>query len=213
MEYRPLADRMRPQKLDQIAGQRHLVAKDGILTKALSRSYLSNMVFYGPPGTGKTSCANIVASIADMRLYKLNATTASTADVRAILQEADGVLSGGGMLLYIDEIQYFNKKQQQTLLEYLENGKITMIASTTENPYLYRYNAILSRSMVFEFKPVTAEEILPVLRRGLSALNEERIFTFSISPSIFVPFILCCFFHNYNIIYNKFQQNCWDFSI
>ncbi|MBE6639318.1 MAG: replication-associated recombination protein A [Ruminococcaceae bacterium] len=173
MEYRPLADRMRPQKLDQIAGQRHLVARDGILTKALSRAYLSNMVFYGPPGTGKTSCANIVASIADMRLYKLNATTASTADVRQVLQEADGVLSGGGMLLYIDEIQYFNKKQQQTLLEYLENGKITMIASTTENPYLYIYNAILSRSMVFEFKPVAPQEILPVLRRGLCALNEE----------------------------------------
>ena len=173
MEYRPLADRMRPKKLNQIAGQRHLVAQDGILTKALSRSYLSNMVFYGPPGTGKTSCANIVASIADMRLYKLNATTASTADVRQILQEADGVLSGGGMLLYIDEIQYFNKKQQQTLLEYLENGKITMIASTTENPYLYIYNAILSRSMVFEFKSVSAKEIVPVLQRGLGLLNEE----------------------------------------
>jgi putative ATPase len=173
MEYRPLADRMRPKKLDQIAGQRHLVAEDGILTKALSRSYLSNMVFYGPPGTGKTSCANIVASIADMRLYKLNATTASTADVRQVLQEADGVLSGGGMLLYIDEIQYFNKKQQQTLLEYLENGKITMIASTTENPYLYIYNAILSRSMVFEFKSVSAKEIVPVLKRGLALLNEE----------------------------------------
>lgn len=173
MEYRPLADRMRPQKLDQVAGQRHLVAKDGVLTKALSRAYLTNMVFYGPPGTGKTSCAGIVASIADMRLYKLNATTASTADVRQVLMEADGVMSGGGILLYIDEIQYFNKKQQQTLLEYLENGKITMIASTTENPYLYVYNAILSRSMVFEFKPVTAKEILPVLMRGLKTLNEE----------------------------------------
>ncbi len=173
MVYQPLADRMRPQKLDQIAGQRHLVAKDGVLTKALSRAYLTNMVFYGPPGTGKTSCANIVASIADMRLYKLNATTASTADVRQVLMEADGVLSGGGILLYIDEIQYFNKKQQQTLLEYLENGKITMISSTTENPYLYVYNAILSRSMVFEFKPVTAKEIVPVLVRGLRVLNEE----------------------------------------
>ena len=173
MVYQPLADRMRPQKLDQIAGQRHLVAKDGVLTKALSRAYLTNMVFYGPPGTGKTSCANIVASIADMRLYKLNATTASTSDVRQVLMEADGVLSGGGILLYIDEIQYFNKKQQNTLLEYLENCKITMIASTTENPYLYVYNAILSRSMVFEFKPVVAKEILPVLVRGLKALNEE----------------------------------------
>ena len=173
MEHQPLADRLRPQRLDQVAGQRHLVSKDGILTKALSRAYLTNMVFYGPPGTGKTTCANIVASIADMRLYKLNATTASTADVRQVLMEADGVLSGGGILLYIDEIQYFNKKQQQTLLEYLENGKITMIASTTENPYLYVYNAILSRSMVFEFKPVTANEILPVLRRGLALLNED----------------------------------------
>ena len=152
MATQPLADRMRPQDFDSIAGQAHLVGKNGILRRLTERGRIPNMVFFGPPGTGKTTVANIIAKSSGMQLYKLNATTASLADVKDVIAGVDNMFSDAGTLLYLDEIQYFNKKQQQSLLEFMENGKITLIASTTENPYYCVYNALLSRSSVFEFK-------------------------------------------------------------
>jgi putative ATPase len=169
----PLADRLRPLDFDNVCGQTHLFGSGGILKRVLERGHITNMIFFGPPGTGKTTCANIIAKKSGMTLHKLNATSASLSDIKEVIASADGIMSENGILLYIDEIQYFNKKQQQSLLEYLENGKITLIASTTENPYIYIYNAILSRSMVFEFKSLCAEDIVPVLSRGLDLLNSE----------------------------------------
>lgn len=169
----PLADRLRPLDFDTVCGQTHLFGSGGILKRVLERGHITNMIFFGPPGTGKTTCANIIAKKSGMTLHKLNATSASLSDIKEVIASADGIMSENGILLYIDEIQYFNKKQQQSLLEYLENGKITLIASTTENPYIYIYNAILSRSMVFEFKSLCAEDIVPVLSRGLDLLNSE----------------------------------------
>ena len=154
----PLADRMRPVNFDEIAGQKHLVGENGILRRLVNNNRIPNMIFYGPPGTGKTTVANIIASMSGMQLYKLNATTASLSDVKEVISSTDNMFSDSGTLLYLDEIQYFNKKQQQSLLEFMENGRITLIASTTENPYYYVYNALLSRSSVFEFKSVTAED-------------------------------------------------------
>ena len=173
MAHQPIADRLRPNKLSDMVGQSHLFGKKGVITRVLEQDHLTNMIFYGPPGTGKTTLATIIAKISGMELCHLNATTASTADVKEVISRAESVFGGEGILLYIDEIQYFNKKQQQVLLEYIENGQITLIASTTENPYMYVYNAIISRSMVFEFKAVTPAEILPVLERGLALLNGE----------------------------------------
>ena len=173
MAHQPIADRLRPNKLSDMVGQSHLFGKKGVITRVLEQDHLTNMIFYGPPGTGKTTLATIIAKISGMELCHLNATTASTADVKEVIARAESVFGGEGILLYIDEIQYFNKKQQQVLLEYIENGQITLIASTTENPYMYVYNAIISRSMVFEFKAVTPAEILPVLERGLALLNGE----------------------------------------
>ena len=169
----PLADRLRPLDFDNVCGQTHLFGSGGILKRVLERGHITNMIFFGPPGTGKTTCANIIAKKSGMTLHKLNATSASLSDIKEVIASADGIMSENGILLYIDEIQYFNKKQQQSLLEYLENGKITLIASTTENPYIYIYNAILSHSMVFEFKSLCAEDIVPVLSRGLDLLNSE----------------------------------------
>ncbi len=174
MSTRPIADRLRPKNLSEMVGQEHLFGKNGIIRRVLSQNHLTNMIFYGPPGTGKTTLAGIISKMSGMELCHLNATTATTADVKEVIARSGSVFGTEGILLYIDEIQYFTKKQQQVLLEYIENGQITLIASTTENPYLYVYNAIISRSMVFEFKAVDARDILPVLRRGVELLNDER---------------------------------------
>ena len=170
----PLADRMRPNSLDDMVGQRHLLAPGKALRGIIDSGRIPNLIFYGPPGIGKTTLASIIAKQTDMRLHKLNGTTASTADIKAVVEELDTLAAVGGILLYLDEIQYFNKKQQQTLLEHIENGRITLIASTTENPYFYVYSAILSRSTVFEFKSVEAEEIQPAVLRGFDILRQER---------------------------------------
>ena len=173
MTNKPLADKLRPESFDDIAGQAHLVGKNGILRRLVENGRTPNMIFYGPPGTGKTTVANIIAKQSNMQLFKLNATTASIADIKEVIASVDNIFADSGTLLYLDEIQYFNKKQQQSLLEFLENGKITLIASTTENPYYCVYNALLSRSSVFEFKSVTAEDCVPTLRRALSSLNSD----------------------------------------
>lgn len=173
MQNRPLADRIRPQNLDEIVGQEHLVSQHGIIRKMMQMGRISNMIFFGPPGVGKTTLADIIAKGSGMSFYRLNATTASLSDVKEIATSTGNLFGGGGVLLYLDEIQYFNRKQQQSLLEYMEDGRITLIASTTENPYLYIYNAILSRASVFEFKPVSPKQIVGALRRGIRFLNEE----------------------------------------
>ncbi len=161
----PLADRMRPKNFDDMVGQTHLFGQNGILRKIVSRGVIPSMIFYGPPGCGKTTAASIIAEKSEKTLYKLNATTASLSDIKDIAKETSGMLGIGGILLYLDEIQYFNKKQQQSLLEYLEDGRITLIASTTENPYYYIYDALLSRCSVFEFKHVPPEAIEEYIRR------------------------------------------------
>ena len=173
MVQKPLADRLRPTSFDEIAGQTHLVGKNGLLRKLVENGRIPNMIFYGPPGIGKTTIANIIASTAKMQLYKLNATTASLSDIKDVIASTDNIFSSNGTLLYLDEIQYFNKKQQQSLLEFMENGKLTLIASTTENPYYCIYNALLSRSSVFEFKSVSAKDCLPTLHRALDMLNSD----------------------------------------
>ncbi len=173
MTKQPLADKLRPQNFDEIAGQEHIIGKNGIIRKLIENGRIPNMIFYGPPGTGKTTVANIIAKTSGMQLYKLNATTASLSDIKEVINSTDNIFSDNGTLLYLDEIQYFNKKQQQSLLEFTENGKITLIASTTENPYYYIYNALLSRSSVFEFKSVTPEDCVPTLMRALDCLNKE----------------------------------------
>lgn len=169
----PLADSLRPTSLNDVAGQEHLLQKGAPLRRILESGHLPSMIFYGPPGTGKTTLAGIAAGMTDKQLYRVNATTASISDVKDILSETDSLFSSGGILLYIDEIQYFNKRQQQALLEYVEDGRVTLICSTTENPYFALYGALLSRSTVFEFKPVSPEECLKVLKRGFAALNEQ----------------------------------------
>ena len=170
---RPLADRIRPQTLDEVVGQRHLLGSDALLRRFIEKGTDANMVFYGPSGTGKTTIANIIAKRTHRTLYRLNATTASLQDVKDIIGDVGTLMAPGGVLLYLDEIQYFNKKQQQSLLEFMENGSITLIASTTENPYFYVYAALLSRSTVFEFKPVTAADVLPAVGRALALVQSE----------------------------------------
>ncbi len=170
----PLADRIRPTTLDEVVGQTHILGEGKALRNILESGHIPNLIFYGPSGVGKTTVARIIAERADMRLHKLNGTTASTADIKAVVEELDTFAGMNGVLLYLDEIQYFNKRQQQTLLEFIENGRITLIASTTENPYFYVYNAILSRSTVFEFKAVEPSEIERAVRRGFSILQSER---------------------------------------
>ena len=171
--YQPLADRIRPQSLDEVVGQRHILGEDGLLRRVIESGKIPNMVFYGPSGTGKTTVANLIANRAGRTLRRLNATTASLSDVREVMDEVGTLLAPNGVLLYLDEIQYFNKKQQQSLLEFLENGKITLIAATTETPYFTIFNAILSRCTVFEFKALTAQDVLPAVDRGIAAMSEE----------------------------------------
>ena len=170
---RPLADRIRPQELEQVVGQQHLLGQGALLRRFIEKGTDANMVFYGPSGTGKTTIANIIAKRTHRTLYRLNATTASLQDVKDIIGDVGTLMAPGGVLLYLDEIQYFNKKQQQSLLEFMENGSITLIASTTENPYFYVYAALLSRSTVFEFKPVAASQVLPAVERALELVRGE----------------------------------------
>ncbi len=171
--YQPLADLLRPQTLDEVYGQEHILGQGAILRRIIESGQIPNLIFYGPSGTGKTTVANIIAQQTNRTLYKLNATTASTADIKDITAQLDTFLAPNGVLLYLDEIQAFNKKQQQTLLDHIENGKITLIASTTENPYFYVFNAILSRSTVFEFKQISAKAALQAIHRGVRFLEKR----------------------------------------
>lgn len=170
----PLADRIRPKDLDQVVGQKHILGKGKALRRIIESGEIPNMVFYGPSGVGKTTIASIIAKNTNKYLVKLNGTNASTADIRSVVAQANTLSAMNGVLLYLDEIQYFTKKQQQTLLEFIEDGTITLIASTTENPYFYVYNAILSRSTVFEFKTVENREVEMAVFRAFKILEEER---------------------------------------
>ena len=171
--YQPLADELRPRDLSEVYGQDHILGEGAILRRIIESGVVPNLIFYGPSGTGKTTVANIIAEKTNRRLFKLNATTASTADVKKIVSELDTMLTPNGVLLYLDEIQSFNKKQQQTLLEFIENGKITLIASTTENPYFYVFNAILSRSTIFEFKSLTPEACQQAVERAMRYMERK----------------------------------------
>ena len=184
MQYRPLADEIRPQTLEDVVGQSHILGRNGVLRRIIESGQVPNMVFFGPSGTGKTTVANIIANQTHRTLHRLNATTASIADIREVIADVDTLLAPNGVLLYLDEIQYFNKKQQQSLLEFMENGKITVIASTTENPYFTIFNAVLSRSTVFEFKPVTPQEIRPAVDRAFRLLEERSGVTIQASDAV-----------------------------
>ncbi|MCD8345702.1 MAG: replication-associated recombination protein A [Oscillospiraceae bacterium] len=169
----PLADKIRPKTLDDVVGQTHLLGKNKPLRRIIDSGHIPNMIFYGPSGIGKTTVARIIADNTNMRMYKLNGTSASVQDIKDIIADADSLFGYNGILLYLDEIQYLNKKQQQSLLEYIENGKITLISSTTENPYFSVYNAIISRSTVFEFLPVPPDEIAPAIERAFQIFADE----------------------------------------
>ena len=175
--YQPLADLLRPQTLDEVYGQEHILGEKAVLRRLIDSGKIPNMVFYGPSGTGKTTVANIIAKQTNRTLFKLNATTASTADIKEIVSQLDTLMAPNGVLLYLDEIQSFNKKQQQSLLEHIENGKLTLIASTTENPYFYVFNAILSRSTVFEFKQIDAAAALKAVKRAVSFMEQRTALT------------------------------------
>lgn len=169
----PLADRVRPKSFDEMAGQTHLLSKDAPFRRIIDSGHLPSLIFYGPPGTGKTTAADIIAKKAGKEFFRINATTASISEVKEILSQSHTLISSDGILLYIDEIQYFNKKQQQSLLEYVEDGRVTLICSTTENPYFTIYGALLSRSSAFEFKPLEPAALLPVLERAFNIINSD----------------------------------------
>ena len=188
----PLADRIRPETLDDIVGQTHLIGEGMPLRNIIESGELPNMIFYGPSGTGKTTLARMIAKKTDRALRKLNCTTAGTQDIRDVVDDLNAFTAPNGILLYLDEIQYFNKRQQQTLLEYIENGSITLIASTTENPYFYVYSAILSRSSVFEFKYVSPEEVERAVERGFNLLAKEKKEKFNIEDGVFSHIATAC---------------------
>ena len=174
MEQRiPLAAKLRPSSLSDMVGQDHLIGEGRPLRRIIESGMIPNMIFYGSSGLGKTTLAQIIAASAEKTLYKLNATTASTGDIKDIIGELDAIYNEKGVILYLDEIQYFNKKQQQILLEFIENGKITLIASTTENPYFYVYNAILSRATIFEFRPVERTAVEKAVKRAFSFVETD----------------------------------------
>ena len=181
---RPLADEIRPTDLDEVVGQEHILGEGALLRRIIESGNIPNMVFYGPSGTGKTTVANIIARRTDRSLRRLNATNASLSDIKGIISELDTLLAPGGVLLYLDEIQYFNKKQQQSLLEFIEDGRITLIASTTENPYFYVYNALLSRSSVFEFKPVPPSAVVTAVERAVKKACEAEGVTAELEPGV-----------------------------
>ena len=172
--YKPLADEIRPDSLEDVVGQQHILGENGMLRRIIESGKIPNMIFYGPSGTGKTTVARIIAERTNRTLRKLNATTAGLSDIKDIIAELDTFLTPGGVLLYLDEIQYFNKKQQQSLLEFIEDGRITLIASTTENPYFCVFNAILSRSTVFEFKSISPKEMEPAVTRAIRIASEKN---------------------------------------
>ena len=188
----PLADKIRPKTLADVVGQEHILAPGKPLRKIIESGTVPNMIFYGPSGVGKTTVARIIAENCGMSLYKLNGTNASLSDIKDVVSEIGSFGSENGILLYLDEIQYLNKKQQQSLLEYIENGDITLIASTTENPYFAVYNAVISRSTVFEFKPVSAEQLIPAIRRAFSLIAEENGFEVSASDEIVTTIAYNC---------------------
>ena len=188
----PLADKIRPMTLDDVVGQRHILAPGAPLRNIIETGSVPNLIFYGPSGTGKTTVAGIIAAATDKQLFRLNGTTASINDVREVVSRIGTVGAVNGILLYLDEIQYFNKKQQQTLLEFIENGSVTLIASTTENPYFYIYSAVLSRSSVFEFKPVPAEEAEPAVERAFMILEGEYSVRFDIEEGVIAHIARAC---------------------
>lgn len=188
----PLADKIRPTCIEEMFGQQHLLGKDCALYNIIKSKKIPNMIFYGPSGVGKTTLARIIAEQSGMRLHKLNGTNCSTADIRDVIGESSTLFSDNGVLLYLDEIQYLSKKQQQSLLEYIENGSVTLIASTTENPYFYVYNAILSRCTTFEFKNLTKEEILPAVKRGFEKMGEEIEDKITVESGVCEHIAQCC---------------------
>ena len=190
--YRPLADELRPKTLDDVVGQKHILGPNGLLRRIVQSGNIPNMIFYGPSGTGKTTVASIIAAQTNRTLRKLNATTAGIADIRQIIAELDTMLTPGGVLLYLDEIQYFNKKQQQSLLEFMEDGRITLIASTTENPYFYVYNALLSRSTVFEFKQVPASEIERAVSRAFDIMQQRTSLAVHVEKNVIKRVAMSC---------------------